>query len=81
MELKQLRYNMEEIAEEAANVLHNLTRGEAYTERELYQSIQHLRHHVNKAWNARNVSIEAAEEASADQQAQWGLPPADVRLI
>jgi hypothetical protein len=81
MDHRHIRYNMEEIIEEASTILHNLKRGNAYSLEEYYHSMAHLIHHVNTAWNARDVSLETAEQAPPDLRQQWNQYPTDIRLV
>jgi hypothetical protein len=81
MDLKQIRYNMEEIIEEAQTILQHLRRGSAFTEQAYYASMQHLIHHVNTAWNARDISLDDAETASPAQRLDWARYPEDIRLV
>ena len=81
MNYKQIQYNMEEIVEEATNILNGVKRGPGYTPDEYYQAMRHLIHHVNTAWNARDVSLDEAEAASPAQREAWGRFPTDIRLI
>lgn len=81
MNLKYIRYNLEEAQEEIENILHNLKAGENYTHAEFYSSMQHLIHHMNIAWNSRSVPQQQTDSASEDDLKKWGQFPTDITLI
>lgn len=81
MNIKYIRYNLEEAQEEISNIMAQLKRGDLYSHAEFYSSMQHLIHHVNIAWNARETRSEETENASEQDLERWGKFPTDIRLI
>lgn len=82
MNLKYIGYNLQEAQEEIENILRNLQqKGEAYEHSSFYLSMQHLIHHFNIAWNARETRWEEAENASDENLKKWGEYPTDITLI
>ncbi len=73
-----IRYNLQEIQEELEVISSGLSRGEAYRHEDFYRSMQHVIHHVNIAWNARNASPAEVEEGSLQK---WSGFPKDIQLI
>lgn len=81
MNLKYIRYNLEEAQEEIENIMSQLKKGDQYSHAEFYSSIQHLIHHINIAWNARNTSWVDAENATEEDMNRWSQYPTDIKLI
>lgn len=54
MNKQYIIYNLQDAQEEIEIILSKI-RDENYTHEQLYRSFQHLIHHVNIAWNAREV--------------------------
>jgi len=48
---------------------------------ELRVDMEHLYHHVNTAWNARDVSPERADACSQEDFDRWRQFPQDIELI
>lgn len=81
MNLKYIRYNLEEAQEEIENIMTQLKRGEPYDQSQFYSSMQHLIHHINIAWNSRHASPVETENATDDDLKRWGKFPTDITLI
>ena len=81
MNVKYIRYNMEEALDEIENIMNQLKRGDGYSHAEFSSSIQHLYHHINIAWNSRETTWEETEQASEEQLRKWGEYPDDIKLI
>jgi hypothetical protein len=75
---KFIQYNLEEIQEEVENTLKGIKRGDDYTQQDFYRAIQHIVHHVNIAWNARNATQVEVDEGDLTR---WSQYPTDLRLI
>ena len=43
-------------------------------------AMQHLYHHINTAWNARDASTERAEACSEDDFQRWRQFPSDIDM-
>lgn len=81
MNKKYIQYNLEEIQEELENIIRKLKSSKDYAPEEFYQSMQHLFHHANTAWNTRNLAPQETENASEADQERWGKYPTDMILI
>lgn len=81
MNKKFVRYNLEEVQEEVGLILRGLKADPDYTEERFYRAMQHIVHHVNIAWNARDIAEGAHEDATEEQLEQWGRYPTDFKLI
>lgn len=78
MNTKYIAYNLQEAQEEIELMLARIKTGKEYAHEDFYQSMQHLIHHVNIAWNARNVSEDEAEDL---ELSEWSHFPDDIKLI
>ena len=43
--------------------------------------MEHLYHHINSAWNARDASEQATSECSEEDFRRWRQFPTDIELI
>lgn len=78
MNVKYIAYNLQEAQEEIEIMLKKIQSGKEYAHEDFYKSMQHLIHHVNIAWNARNATEEEVEESDLDK---WSHFPKDFKLI
>ncbi len=72
--LVQLR----EAREELERTIRELREDPDYDYGEFVVAMTHLYHHVNTAWNARDVSHERAETCSENDFRQWRQFPTDL---
>jgi hypothetical protein len=73
-------WNLGEPAEELIRTIEEMQGDPDYDEVELMVALQHLDHHVNTAWNAREASPAAAEECSEENFALWRAFPGDIDM-
>lgn len=73
-------YNLQDAQEEIEIILQKI-RDPNYSHEQLYRSFQHLIHHVNIAWNAREESEEKTLEPSDKDIVAWSQYPKDLTLI
>lgn len=73
-------FHLREAKEELDRTILDLERDPEYDFGEFSVAIQHLYHHVNTAWNAREVSVAEAEECSEENFYRWRLFPQDVEM-
>lgn len=71
-------YNLEEAHEEIGLILRDYKRDSSYSEERFYRAMQHVMHHVNIAWNARDASATASEDPTDDQMRMWSEYPRDL---
>ncbi len=81
MNLKYIRYNLSEVQEEIENILTRIKLGEGYSHSEFYSSMQHIFHHVNIAWNTRDIDEQITDQADECDLQKWSKTPSDITLI
>ena len=75
-----IKYNLEEAKSEIETILKDLSSDSEYQEGDFWPSIQHLFHHINTAWNARDVSPEEAAKVSQRSFTKWRQFPSDLEM-
>src|SRR5207245_9495991 len=70
-------FHLQEAREELDRTIRDLRENPGYDYGEFVVAMTHLYHHVNTAWNARDVSHERAETCSEDDFRQWRQFPTD----
>jgi hypothetical protein len=73
-------HNLREAHEDLGRAIDDFIADTAYSEAELYVAMQHLYHHLNTAWNARESTESEARECSAQDFHRWRQFPADIDL-
>jgi len=72
-------YNLEEAHEELGLIIRDLKRdADGYSEERLRRAMEHVMHHVNIAWNARDAADGALHDATEDELSAWSAYPADL---
>jgi len=79
MNAKFIKYNLQEIQEELEELIKKLDRG--LPNAELYTAIQHIYHHLNIAWNARDTVTGDTYEQDDPKMQIWKEFPTDIKLI
>jgi hypothetical protein len=64
-------YHLREAAEELTRTIAEIENKADYDDVEFEAAMQHLYHHVNTAWNAREASEETARECSEKDFHAW----------
>ncbi len=70
--------NLEEAKEELDRMVLAITADGGPDEAELRIAFQHLYHHINFAWNARNVSVERYSAMTDSDFKTWGAYPLNI---
>lgn len=70
--------NLEEAGEEIASLIADIQKRNGYTEHDLRIGITHAYHHLNVAWNAREVPMEEYCDLSDEQFYNWRAFPPDI---
>jgi hypothetical protein len=73
-------FNLQEAREELDRMIHALRQHPDYDSGELVVAMTHVYHHINTAWNARNVSHERAEVCSERDFRLWRQFPLEIDL-
>ncbi|WP_321532349.1 hypothetical protein [uncultured Desulfuromonas sp.] len=73
---KLIALNIEEAKEELESILSDLASDPEYTEGELRIALEHAYHHLNYAWNIRNVSEERVGACLQEDFVKWSRYPA-----
>ena len=73
-------FHLQEASEELARIINEIKTDKSYSSAELYVSMTHLYHHINTAWNAREVSPSQAQECSEENFKLWQQFPTDIGL-
>ncbi|MGE5086477.1 MAG: hypothetical protein ACM3MG_09275 [Bacillota bacterium] len=79
MNTKFIVYNFQEIEEEIAIVMSRIRKGMSHEE--YYKSVQHIYHHLNIAWNARESLPEGVADLDDPRMDEWKEFPKDLKLI
>lgn len=79
MDKDYLLFHLVEAQEELVKITHEITNNSQYDEAELLIAFQHLYHHINTAWNARNASV--SEIQSNEYFNQWQEFPKDISFF
>ncbi|MBO9667581.1 MAG: hypothetical protein J7501_12300 [Bdellovibrio sp.] len=80
MNHKFILYNFEEIQEEIETLMKKLKRGDI-SHAELYSGVQHVYHHLNIAWNARDTEPGKIADLDDPMMDVWNQFPTDIKLI
>jgi hypothetical protein len=73
-------HNLREAREDLGRSIAEFVADANYSEAEFYVVMQHLYHHLNTAWNARESSEGQAQECSAEDFDRWRQFPVDLDL-
>jgi len=68
--------NVKEAKEELESILSALASATEYSEEKFRIAIEHAYHHLNYAWNIRNVDGERIAACSQDDFVKWSKYPA-----
>lgn len=79
MNSKFILYNFQEIEEEV-EILMSRLRTEL-THDDFYKSVQHIYHHLNIAWNARNTEPGIVPDLDDPRMDEWKEFPKNIKLI
>ena len=71
-------WNLKEAAQELATIIASLESGDG--DEFNHASLDHLYHHINTAWNARDVSEERAQQCSEADFNLWRRFPDDLMI-
>lgn len=73
-------WHLKEASNALSRVVREMDADPEYSEAELLVEMTHLYHHLNTAWNARDVSDERIAACSASDFRAWRQFPADVDM-
>ncbi len=69
--------NLLEAKDQLIEILESLEAGKDYSEVELKIDLEHAYHHLNYAWNIRNVSEKDLEKLKDEDFVKWSKYPKD----
>jgi hypothetical protein len=78
MNKRLVSFHLSEVQEQLQEILEEISKDPDYDYGEYVVSMQHLYHHLNTAWNARDVLDEEAEPGSDELFKRWGQFPRDL---
>ena len=78
MNKSYLLFHLKEALKELQSTVRELDNDPEYAEAEFYIAMQHLYHHLNTAWNSRD--LEEAKEETEEQFSEWRQFPKDIDL-
>lgn len=78
MNKEHLLFQLKEAQEALEQLVRECETSPEFFEGELFLSLQHIYHHINTAWNARNISNAALDQASDQNFKNWGSFPTDL---
>jgi hypothetical protein len=73
-------FHLREAAEELQRTIQEMDANPAYDYGEFLVAVQHLYHHLNTAWNARDESPERVATCSDADFLRWRQFPQDIEL-
>ena len=80
MNIRHTKHHLSEAMEQLQETLDAINSSE-FSESQLQIDLEHLYHHLNTAWNARNASEEETKECSDENYNKWGEFPTDLELL
>jgi len=75
-----IKSNIKEAREELEKIENEIDSSEPLEETELMLMMEHAYHHLNFAWNIRNVSTDRYTIMSDEDFNRWGKFPTDIDL-
>ncbi len=78
MNKEHLRFHLQEALEELSRTVAQCENDPEFSEAEFLVGMQHLYHHLNTAWNTRNLGSERIEQATDHDFNVWSLFPNDL---
>lgn len=73
-------YNLKEAQEQLTEIINEIENGEELNIGSYIVDMQHLYHHLNTAWNARDASDTQTTECSEENFEKWRLFPDDMEM-
>ena len=70
-----IKSNIEEAKEQLEEIISDLEKDPEYSETEFQISLEHAYHHLNYAWNIRNIEEIRAGECSQKDYKEWSKFP------
>jgi hypothetical protein len=74
-------FNLREAADELSRTISEIETTREYDHADLSVAMQHLYHHVNTAWNARDASAERVNACSEEDFNAWRQFPNDMEIV
>jgi len=81
MNKEYIIYNLKEALEQLSMTINELETDKEYEFGDYKVQMEHLYHHINTAWNARNSSEKESIECSEKNYEIWRQFPNDIEMI
>jgi ATP-dependent Lon protease len=81
MNIEYIEYHLKEALKQIQETLKEISQNTDIKETALMIKMEHIYNHLNSAWNARNSSIEEAQECSDENFTKWRNFPTDIDLM
>ncbi|MEO8479902.1 MAG: hypothetical protein ABI542_09755 [Gemmatimonadota bacterium] len=81
MNRELVRVHLREAREAIDAIVRDIEQDPEYNDAGLWVEMQHVYHHVNTAWNARNATDAAAEPVSEENFRRWNRFPLDLPMM
>jgi len=79
MNKRHTEFHLKEALEQLQETISSIENAE-FDETDLQLDMEHLYHHLNTAWNARNASEKETDECSESNFEKWRQFPTDIDL-
>lgn len=73
--------NLKEAGEELQSLIAKMELNGEFSFEEYHVGMAHLYHHLNSAWNGRNITRQEWQESSMENFQKWQKFPVDLPLI
>lgn len=80
MNREYVLYHLKEAHEELTKTIREIEHNPDYDFGEYIVAMTHLYHHINTAWNAKDVTPERADRSSEEDFERWRQFPSDIDL-
>ena len=80
MNKEYIIYNLKEALGQLNSTISNIELDQNYEFGEYIVDMQHLYHHINTAWNARESTIEESNSCSEQDFDKWRQFPSDIYM-
>lgn len=74
-------YNLTEALEELTRTVQEIRDTPDYGYGEFWPAMQHLYHHLNTAWNARDAAADEVSHISSENFRRWSKFPIDLPMF
>ncbi len=80
MNKEYILYNLRDALKQLESIIKDIENDSEYEIGEYIIDMQHLYHHINTSWNARDASKAESEECSEENFVKWRQFPIDIYM-